>query len=133
MPTVLSSHCTALSKINFLGRLARAATRGLTTHARFLQRTENLGLRALLVLIVLASSAGIAQAQQIEVAGGGSILESPTPNTASLAYVPPSESGGVYAGFSLKYLTENLRGLNFEVAFRAKEGLYNGSQFFRPI
>ena len=63
--------------------------RGLTTHARFLWRTENLGLRALLVLIVLASSAGIAHAQQIEVAGGGSILESPTPNTASLAYVPP--------------------------------------------
>jgi hypothetical protein len=133
MPTVLSSHSTALSKIKFLGRLARAATRGLTTHARSLRRTENRGLRTLLVLVVLASSAGIAQAQQIEVAGGLSILESPKPNTASLAYVPPSESGGVYAGFSLQYLTENLRGLNFEGAFRVKEGLYNGSQFFRPI
>ena len=90
-------------------------------------------MRTLVLVGWLVASAGIARAQQIEVTGGGSILESPRPNTASLAYVPPSESGGVYGGFSLQYLSENNRGLNVEGAFRAKQGLYNGSQYFRPI
>ena len=133
MPTVLSSQLPVLSKINVLGRLARAAARGLSLGSRFSLGIETWGLRTFLLLAALASCPAIAQAQQVEVTGGGSILESPTPTTASLAYVPPSESGGVYLGFGLQYLNENNRGLNVEGAFRYKQGLYNGSQYFRPI
>lgn len=125
MPKVLSSQLTVLSKFQFLGRLARAAKRGLPAHVLFLLRTLSL-------IGLLIASAGLALAQ-IEVAGGGSILESPKPTNASVAYPPPSESGGVYGGFSLQYLDENHRGFNVEGAFRAKQGLYNGSQYFRPI
>ena len=115
MPKVLSSQFQVLSKFQLVGRLARAAQRDL------------------LLIFALGLFAGSAHAQIVEVAGGGSILESPKNNSASLAYLPPADSGGVYAGGSLQYLSENSRGLNIEGAFRAKEGLYNGFQYFRPI
>ena len=132
MPTVLSSQNAVFRKFQFLGRLARAASRGLTADARYSLKSEHWSVRTLVLVSLLVAYAAIAQAQ-VELTGGGSILESPKPNTASLAYVPPADSGGVYAGFSLQYLTENHRGLNIEGAFRTKEGLYNGSQYFRPI
>jgi len=132
MPKVLSSQFPVLSKTQVLGRLAGAATRGLTLRARFSRRTENWELRTIFLLCVIFLG-GLACAQQIDVAAGGSILESPKPNTASQAYIPPADSGGVFAGGSLQYLSENYRGLNIEGAFRSKEGLYNGYQYFRPV
>ena len=133
MPTTLSSQFPVLRKTYVLGRLTRAALRGRSLRAPFSLKTENWELRTLLLLTMLAASAAIAGAQQIEFTGGGSILESYKPTTASLAYVPPAESGGIYGGFGLQYLSENFRGLNVEGAFRVKQGLYNGSQYFRPI
>ena len=90
-------------------------------------------MRTLLLVCLLALFTATTHAQLIEVAGGGSILESPKSKSASLAYIPPADSGGVFAGGSLQYISENSRGLNIEGAFRAKEGLYNGYQYFRPI
>ena len=131
MPIVPSSQFP--SKILFPGRLSRAAIRGLTSGVRAALTTHNLEMRIALVVCVLCSLTGQSHAQQLDVAGSGSILESPGPNTASLAFVPPGDSGGVFAGFSLQYLSENSRGLNIEGAFRAKEGLYNGYQYYRPV
>jgi len=87
----------------------------------------------ILIAGAMAFLAGSLTAQQIDLAGGASGIWSPRPLTASEAFQPPAESGGVYANGSLQYLGENHRGLNIEGAFRAKEGLYNNYQFFRPI
>jgi len=133
MPKFFSSQPAALSKIQFLGRLARAATRGLSLRTRISLRTEIWELRTCFLVCFAALMIGVAHAQQIDVAAGGSILESPKPNNASLAYLPPADSGGVFAGGSLQYLSENYRGLNIEGALRYNEGLYNGYQYFRPI
>jgi len=131
MPIVLSPQFP--SKILVLGRLSRAAIRGLVFRVRTSLTTHKLEMRIALVFCVLCIFAGMLHAQQIDVAGGGSILESPGPKSASLAFAPPSDSGGVFAGFSLQYLSENSRGFNIEGAFRAKEGLYNGFQYYRPV
>ena len=93
----------------------------------------SLQLRIVLLFFMLAGLAGLAHAQQIDLAASGSTLWSPKPLTASQAFLPPAASGGILAGASLQYLTERRLGLNLEGAFRYKEGLYNGYQFFRPI
>jgi hypothetical protein len=80
----------------------------------------------------LAALIPVARAQQIDLAVGGSTLWSTKPLTASQAFVPPAEKGGTYAGASLQYLTERRLGINIEGAFRAKEGLYNNYQYYRP-
>lgn len=131
MPIVLSSQFP--SKIFVLGRLSGAAIRGLVFRVRISTKTHNLKMRIALAFCVLCILAGMLHAQQLDVAGSGSILESPGPNSASLAFVPPGDNGGVFAGFSLQYLSENSRGFNIEGAFRAKEGLYNRYQYYRPV
>jgi len=93
-------------------------------------RVLALALRLACVVVALVS---FAPAQQIDVGGGGSTLWSPKPLTASQAFLPPAEEGGILAGASLQYLTEKRLGLNLEGAFRAQQGLYNGYQYFRPI
>jgi hypothetical protein len=123
-----------LGKQSFLGWLSKAAKRRFGTRARFSLRTENWHLRTTLRLAcVLAAVASFAPAQQIDLAGGASTLWSPGPLTASQAFLPPAESGGLYANASLQYIGEKRLGLNVEGAFRAKEGLYNGYQYYRPI
>jgi hypothetical protein len=87
----------------------------------------------LLLTLLIPAFVSSAPAQQIDFAAGASILWSPKPLSASQAYLPPAEKGGIYAQASLQYLTEHRLGLNIEGAFRTKEGLYNGYQFFRPI
>ena len=81
---------------------------------------------------VLAALVPFAPAQQIDFAVGGSTLWSTKPLSASQAFLPPAEKGGIYAGASLQYLTEKRLGINIEGAFRAKQGLYNGYQYYRP-
>ena len=133
MPIVPSSQLSVLSKTQLERRLAGAAHRDLSLSARLSLRTENWELRTILLLCFIAACGAIAHSQQVDVSVGGSILESPKPTSASLAYIPPADSGGVFAGGTLQYLSENYRGLNIEGAFRAKEGLYNGYQYFRPV
>jgi hypothetical protein len=77
--------------------------------------------------------AGLARAQQIDIAVGGSTLFSAKSTSASLAYLPPPENGGVYPSVSAGAVFKNHFGLNIETAFRYKEGLYNGYQRYRPI
>jgi hypothetical protein len=123
-----------LGRQSFLGGLSEAAKRRLGTRARFSLRTENWQLGTILSLAcVLAALVSFAPAQQIDLAGGASTLWSPGPLTASQAFLPPAESGGLYANASLQYIGEKRLGLNMEGAFRAKEGLYNGYQYFRPV
>lgn len=74
-----------------------------------------------------------AHAQQIDFAVGGSTLWSSKPISASLAFPPPAEKGGVYPTASLQYLRENHFGINIEGAFRYKEATYNNFQPYRPI
>lgn len=133
MLNAFNSSLPVFKKIDFLGRLSRAALRGISLRAHYVLRLKASTLKATLAVCAIAGFAGIARAQQVDAAVGGSILESPAPKSASLAFLPPADSGGVFANFSLQYLTENSRGLNIEGAFRAKEGLYNNYQYFRPV
>lgn len=97
---------------------------------------ETWGSRSRTVLLLactLATLVAFAPAQQIDFAVSGSTLWSPKQLTASQAFLPPAETGGIYAGASLQYLTEKRLGLNIEGALRTKESLYNGYQYFRPI
>lgn len=72
-------------------------------------------------------------AQQIDLAVGGSTLFSSKPTSASLAFPPPAEKGGVYPGASVDFIRKDRFGLNAEFAYRYKEGLYNGYQRLRPL
>ena len=133
MLRVHSSQLPVLRK-TILDRLSIATDRGLRIRARFSLGTENWQVRTafLRLACVLAALVGFAPAQQIDFAVGGSTLWSTKPLTASQAFLPPAEKGGTYAGASLQYLTEKRLGINVEGAFRAKQGLYNGYQYFRP-
>jgi hypothetical protein len=131
MQKVLSSQFPVLRKI-ILDRLSKAADRGLRTRARFSLGTENWQVGTALLAFVLTGLVPFARAQQIDFAVGGSTLWSTKPLTASQAFLPPAEKGGTFAGASLQYLTERRLGINVEGAFRVKEGLYNGYQYFRP-
>jgi len=133
MLRVLGSQFPVLRN-TILGRLLEAGNQGLRICARLSLRTENWQLRtALLVACVLAALVSFSPAQQVDLAGGASTLWSAGPLTASQAFLPPAESGGLYANGSLQYIGEKRLGLNIEGAFRAKEGLYNGYQYYRPI
>jgi hypothetical protein len=81
----------------------------------------------------LAAFAGFARAQQIDLTVGGNSLFSSKPTSASLAYLPPAEKGGTYPSFSAQIAFKKHFGFNAEVAARAKQGLYNGYQNYRPI
>ena len=135
MLRVLSSQFPVLRKQTFLGWLSEAAQRMLRTRSRLSLRTENWQLRTALLRLacVLGALVTFAPAQQIDLGVSGSTLWSTKPLTASQAFPPPAEKGGVYAGASLQYLTEKRLGLNIEGAFRTKQGLYNGYQYFRPV
>jgi hypothetical protein len=54
------------------------------------------------------------------------------PTSASLAYPPPAEKGGIFVSASVQRINDSHRGLNVEIAVREKQGLYNGFQNFRP-
>ena len=126
MQRVPSSQFPVLKK-TILDRLSKTADRGLGTRSRF-----SLGTGFLRLACVLAALIAFAPAQQIDFAVGGSTLWSTKPLTASQAFLPPAEKGGIYAGASLQYLTARRFGINVEGAFRAKQGLYNGYQYYRP-
>jgi hypothetical protein len=82
-------------------------------------------------VVVLFASLG--HAQQTDFTVGANALLSSAYNSASQTYLPPAEKGGTYASVSADILFKNRVGFNGEVAFRAKQGLYNGYQGFRPV
>jgi hypothetical protein len=77
--------------------------------------------------------AALANAQQVDVAVGAGILLSTTNLTASQAYVPPAEKGGIYPSFRIDRIRPNRFGYNAEIAFSYKRQSYNGFQEYRPI
>ena len=77
--------------------------------------------------------ASFAHAQQIDVAVGDNAVLSSKYNSSSQAYLPPAEKGGAYPSFSADVIFKNRFGFNGEFAVRAKQGLYNNYQGFRPI
>lgn len=133
MQKFLSSHFPVLSKNPIPSCSFAAGKWALRTRPRFSLRTERWPLRILLLACALLALCGFSRAQQIDFALGGSTLWSPKPLSASQAFLPPAENGGTFGGASLQYLTERRVGINIEGAFRAKQGLYNNYQYFRPI
>ena len=82
---------------------------------------------------VVVLFASLVHAQQADFTVGANALLSSAYNSASQTYLPPAEKGGTYASVSADILFKNRAGFNGEVAFRAKQGLYNGYQGFRPV
>jgi hypothetical protein len=74
-----------------------------------------------------------AHSQQFDFAVGGATLFSAENTTASQAYLPPGEKGGVYPSVSIERVFKNHYGYSAEVAFRYHEGSYNGYQKYRPV
>ncbi len=77
--------------------------------------------------------ATFAHSQQFNVAVGGGTLFSTKNITASEAYLPPGEKGGLYHSVGIERLFKIHYGYSAEFAFRYKEGLYNDYQNFRPL
>ena len=77
--------------------------------------------------------ASLGHAQQTDFTVGANAVLSSAYNSASQTYLPPAEKGGTYASASADIVFNNRVGFNGEVAFRAKQGLYNGYQGFRPV
>jgi hypothetical protein len=88
-----------------------------------------------LVLAFFFAAASTMQAQQLDAAFGVFTLKAPgngfqlNNNTLS----PQSIGGGAYPAFSADYLWKNHLGIQAEVAWRAKMGIYGGYEGFRPI
>jgi len=77
--------------------------------------------------------AAFARAQQVDVALGAGILLSTTNLTASQAFLPPAEKGGIYPSFSIDRIGANRFGFSANVAFSYRKQSYNGFQEYRPI
>ncbi len=77
--------------------------------------------------------ANFAQAQELDLAVGGSKLYSTKNTNASLTYLPPPESYGTFASVSLVRIFENHFGYSAEVVTSSKRQLYNGFQEYRPF
>lgn len=84
-------------------------------------------------LAALFAFAALAQAQQFDLAGGGSTLMSTQNTSASLNYPTPPEKGGTYVSASIVRLFKNHYGYSAEGAFRYHSAIYNHYQSFRPI
>lgn len=77
--------------------------------------------------------ATFAHSQQFDFAIGGSTPFSTKNITASQAFLPPAEKGGVYPSVSIERVFKNHYGYSAEFAFRYHEALYNDFQKFRPV
>lgn len=83
--------------------------------------------------LLFASLAPAQDVDHVDIGAGGSTLFSFASNNSSLAYAPPIEKGGTFAGLSAAIVLKNHYGLFAEGSFRYHKGLYNGYQEFRPI
>ena len=81
----------------------------------------------------LLAFATFARAQQFDLTGGAGTLMSTQNTTASQAYLPPPEKGGTYVNGGFDRIFKNRYGYSAEVAFRAKQALYNNYEQYRPI
>ena len=70
---------------------------------------------------------------QVDIAVGGGTLFSAKSSSASLAFPPPPERGGLYPSASFQLMLKEHLGVNVEGAFRYRQAFYNGYQAYRPI
>ena len=75
----------------------------------------------------------LAHAQQADIAFGVGTTMAPAYNTSSQTYPLQSEKGGAYPSLSGDVIFKHRIGFSFDVAWRAKQGIYNGYQPYRPI
>jgi hypothetical protein len=73
------------------------------------------------------------EVQRIDAMIGGSSLFSSHFLSASQAYQPPAENGGIYPSFGAEGILENRLGISAEGAVRFYRGSYNGYQPYRPM
>ena len=90
-------------------------------------------LLSLTFVCMFIGFAGLARAQQIDLAVGGSTLWSFKNTTASVGFLPPPEKGGTYPSISLQYMLTKRLGVNAEGTFRYHQGIYDAFQPYRPI
>jgi hypothetical protein len=90
-------------------------------------------LRLTLFVSALVLSTAFAHAQQFDVAVGGSSLFSTKNTSASQAFLPPPEKGGLYPNVSIERTYKNNFGYSAELAFRYKRDFYNAYQPYRPL
>ena len=86
---------------------------------------------ALLAWAILLAAA--AHSQELNLGVGLTTLLSSSSSSASQSFLPPAERGGAYVSGSAEYILKNRLGFNAEITFRAKQGLYNGYQHYRPV
>jgi hypothetical protein len=91
-------------------------------------------LLGLLFVFFFAAAASM-QAQQLDAAFGVFTLTAPSNNSivTNGTLSPQSIGGGAFPAFSADYLWKNHLGVQAEVAWRAKMGIYGGYEGFRPI
>ena len=82
---------------------------------------------------MLFALVGVAGAQEVDIAVGGTTLFSAQPTSASQAFQPPAEKGGLYPSARVQYIRKDRLGFNGEFSWRYKESLYNGFQRYRPV
>ena len=86
-----------------------------------------------LSVCALVGVSGLAHAQQLDLAVGGSTLVSTKNTTASLNYIAPPEKAGTYPGVSVERTFKNHFGYLAEVNYRYHLANYNNYQKYRPI
>jgi len=77
-----------------------------------------------------------AYSQQFDVAAGGSVLESSSPNPSFQNFQQPTEKGGTYTSASADFVGFRKRrlGLNLEAAWRYHQGNYPfNAEMYRPV
>lgn len=74
-----------------------------------------------------------ARAQKFDAAVGASTLFSTAQTTASQAFLPPPERGGLYPSVSAQFFVTKHLGINGEFFLRRNKAFYNGFQAFRPF
>jgi len=92
---------------------------------------KKLSLFAALFLFCFVVTA--AQAQQLDAAFGFSAMTAPSSFSPASGHGFQTVGGGTFPTFSADVLFKHHLGFQGEVAFRAKQNLYEGYQPFRPI
>jgi hypothetical protein len=108
-----------------------------------LRRFAPVALACTVVFFVNLFFVTVSHAQQVDIAVGAGITLASKNTSASEAFQPPVEKGGIYPSFSANILLQNRLqdrfgikqrlGLNVETSWRYKEGSYLGYEKFRPV
>jgi len=84
-------------------------------------------------LVLLVALAPAQDVQRIDAIVGAGELFASKFLSASRAYQPPAENGGIYPSFGAEGILENRFGISAEGAIRFSRGTYNGYQPYRPM